>query len=77
MQLVAAQKAHFYDEARLLRDRQEGMFVVSYRTPGGWVAITKDILTEVLGAGSDAKLLELPSVAVGVLRLMCPNLVAE
>jgi hypothetical protein len=77
MQLVAAQKAHSYDETRLLRDRQEGMFVLSYQTPGGWVAITKDVLTEVLGAGRDAKMIGLPGPAVGVLKLMCPNLVVD
>lgn len=33
-QIVAAHKAQSYDEAQLLRDRQEGMFVVSYRTLG-------------------------------------------
>jgi hypothetical protein len=66
-----------YDESRLLHDRQEGMFLVSYKTPGGWVAITKDILTEVLGAGCDVKLVGLPRAAVGVLSLMCPNLVTR
>ena len=75
VQIVAANRAHSYDEARLLRDRQEGMFLVSYKTSDGWAAITKDILTEVLGAGRDVKIAGLPGVAVGVLRLMCPNLV--
>jgi len=75
MQIVAAQKAHSYDQARLLRDRQEGMFIVSYQTPGGWVAITKDVLTEILAAGSNAKISELPGMAAAVLKLMCPNLV--
>jgi len=75
MQIVAAHKAHSCDQARLLRDRQEGMFVVSYETTGGWAAITKDVLTEVLGAGRDVKITGLPSVAAEVLRLMCPNLV--
>ncbi|HEY6457970.1 MAG TPA: hypothetical protein VIY90_22055 [Steroidobacteraceae bacterium] len=73
-QIVAANRAHFYEQARLLHDRQEGMFVASYETSGGWAAITKDILTEVLGAGDDVKIVGLPGVAVGVLRLMCPNL---
>jgi hypothetical protein len=72
---VDAHQAHSYDPAQLLRDRQEGMFLVSYRTAGGWVAITKDLLTEVLGAGSDVKIVGLPAQAAGVLRLMCPNLV--
>src|SRR5262245_56419243 len=75
MQIVAAHKADSYDQTHLLDGRLEGEFVLSYKTSGGWVAITKDILTEVLGAGHDAKIVGLPSVAVGVLKLMCPNLV--
>jgi hypothetical protein len=75
MQMVAAHKAHSYDEPHLLSDRREGKCVLSYKTPGGWVAITKAILTEVLGAGRDVKIVGLPPVAVGVLKLMCPKLV--
>jgi hypothetical protein len=75
MQIVAEHKADFYDQTDLLHSRAEGEFVLSYRTSGGWVAITKDILTEVLGAGHDVKIVGLPRAAVGVLRLMCPNLV--
>src|SRR4029077_14689698 len=74
MPLVAAQKAVSCDEPRLLSDRREGKYVLSYKTPGGWVAITKDILTEVLGAGRDVKIAGLPAVAIGVLKLMCPHL---
>jgi hypothetical protein len=75
MQIVAAHKADSYDEPHLLSDRREGKCVLSYKTPGGWVAITKSILTEVLGAGRDVKIVGLPPAAVGVLKLMCPNLV--
>jgi hypothetical protein len=63
-----------YDEPRLLSDRREGRCLLSYKTPGGWVAITKDLLTEVLGEGRDAKIVGLPPTAVDVLKLMCPNL---
>ena len=71
---VAAHKAHFQDQTRLLHDRQEGMFALSYATSGGWTAITKDFLTEVLGAGQDVKIVGLPGRPAAVLRLMCPNL---
>jgi hypothetical protein len=74
-QMVAAHKAEACDETQISSDRQEGRCVVSYRTPGGWAAITKAILTEVLGAGRDVKIIGLPSEAVGVLQLMCPSLV--
>ena len=69
--MVAAHRAESYDEAQLLTDRSEGKFLVSYKTPGGWLAITKTVLTEVLGAGHDAKIVGLPPVAAGVLKLMC------
>ena len=73
-QLVAEHKAHACDQTRLLHDRQEGMFLVSYKTPGGWVALTKDLLTDILGAGRDAKIAGLPGAAAEVLKLMCPGL---
>ena len=74
-QIIAEHKAHPYDQTRLLHDRREGMFLVSYATPGGWVAISKDLLTDVLGAGRDARIAGLPGAAAEVLRLMCPELV--
>lgn len=77
LQMQAANKAHAYDEKRLLLDRREGMFLISYPTAGGWTAITKDVLTEVLGAGRDARIVGLPREAAGVLRLMCRHLLAE
>ena len=75
MQIVAAYKAECRDELHLLSDRREGRCVLSYETPGGWVAVTKTILTEVLGAGRDVKIVGLPPAAGGVLKLMCPSLV--
>jgi hypothetical protein len=75
MQIVAAHQADYYDQPNLLNDRREGKCLLSYQTPGGWVAITKTSLTEVLGAGRDVKMVGLPPVAVGVLKLMCPGLV--
>jgi len=58
------------DDQQLSRDRREGKFLVSYETPDGWRAITKTVLTEVLGAGRDAKIVGLPPAAAGVLKLM-------
>ena len=60
VQVVAAHKAVFCDEPHLLRDRREGKCVLSYRTPGGWVAIAKAVLTEVVGAGRDVKIVGCP-----------------
>jgi hypothetical protein len=74
-QIVAAHKAEPYEQAQLLRDRQEGHFLVSYETPGGWIALKKNLLTEVLGAGRDAHITGLPLDAAQVLRLMCAGMV--
>jgi hypothetical protein len=74
-QLVAAGKAVSYDESQILSDRREGRCVLSYKTSGGWIAITKSILTEVLGAGRDAKIVGLPPPVAGALKLMCRGLV--
>jgi len=63
------------DETQLLSDRREGKCLLSYKTAGGWVAITKAVLTEVLGDGRNAKIVGLPPVAVEALTLMCPDLV--
>jgi hypothetical protein len=62
-------------DKQLLHERQEGHFLVSYETPGGWIALRKDLLTEVLGAGRDARIVGLPLHAAQVLRLMCTDLV--
>jgi hypothetical protein len=56
---------------QLRAERREGHFLVSYETPRGWMALKKDLLTEVLGAGRDARIIGLPRDAAQVLRLMC------
>ncbi|MEP7352972.1 MAG: hypothetical protein ABI824_07040 [Acidobacteriota bacterium] len=72
---VAANKAESYDLSQLLYERREGHFLVSYETPGGWMAIKKDLLTEVLGVGRDTRIGGLPQNAAQVLRLMYNHLV--
>jgi hypothetical protein len=75
-QIVAENKARACDETELINSRTEGEFLVSYQTSQGWVAISKDVLTDVLGTGRSAKLGGLPRDAAGVLKLMCPELVS-
>jgi hypothetical protein len=72
--LVAAQIAEAKDNDDLLHCRMEGEFLVSYTTAEGWCALTKDLLTDVLGAGRDAKV-AVPREPAAVLKLMCPDLV--
>jgi len=78
-QIVAAHRAELqaepYDRAQLLAGRREAHFLVSYETTGGWNALKKDLLTEVLGAGRDARIVGLPLDAAHLLRLMCTGLV--
>jgi hypothetical protein len=74
-QMVAAHKAEPYDRTQLLAGRREGHFLISYETPSGWIAVKKDLLTEVLGTGRDARIVGLPLHAAQVLRLMCTDLV--
>jgi hypothetical protein len=76
-EIVAAHKADSYEQTLLLQERQEGEFILSYNTPGGWVAISKDILTEVLGERRGVKFAGLPPDAAEVLKRMCPNLLSD
>ncbi len=75
VQMVAGNRAEPCDERQLLSDRREGKYLLTYQTPGGWVAIAKTMLTEVLGEGRVVKIAGLSPPAAGVLKLMCPNLV--
>jgi hypothetical protein len=77
IRVVAAGKATARDNEQIADSRMEGHLAVSYETPGGWVAVSKDFLTEVLGGGRDVKLVGLPSAAAERLRLMCGTLVAR
>ena len=74
-QIVAERKAVAVDQQQLLHSRTEGELLVSYETSGGWFAISKDVLTDVMGAGRSAKIVGLPREAAAVLKVMCPELV--
>jgi hypothetical protein len=63
------------DETQILSDRQEGRSVVSFKTPAGWISLSKSVLTEALGEGRDVKIAGLTPEAAEVLKLMAPSLV--
>jgi len=73
--LIEAGQAQHCDEARLLADRQEGMHLVSFQTQAGWVAISKDLLTEAAGEGIDVNIQGLPESAIQTLEALYPRLV--
>ncbi|MEO8315909.1 MAG: hypothetical protein ABI645_14090, partial [Pseudomonadota bacterium] len=76
-QMVGAGKAQPCEPEHLLGDRQEGMYLVSYQTANGWVAISKNVLTDALGTGLDINIEGLPDEAARALQLMYPDLVAK
>lgn len=67
---VASERATYCEESDLLRDRQEGHFLVSFQTDNGWIAIHKDVLTEVIGAGESFRVSNVPADVPSRLRLM-------
>src|SRR5215813_1540614 len=67
---VPARYIRSSDDVEFLSDRREGKFILSYETSSGWQAVTKTILTEVLGAGRDVRIVGLPPGAAAVLKLM-------
>lgn len=73
-QLLSAGQATAKDEQDLLHCRLEGEFLVSYPTDQGWVGISKDLLTDMLGEGQDLQLTAMPAAAQQVLLLMCPGI---
>jgi hypothetical protein len=75
-QRVDSHQAVRRNDASLLSEQREGKCLVSYKTAGGRTTITKDVLTEVLGAGDDATVAGLPSSAVDALKLLYPELIA-
>jgi len=71
----APAQAEYCDGEQLLHRRLEGEFLVSYETPGGWLAVSKDVLTDFLGAQRDARIAGLPETAARVAKAMCPDFV--
>ena len=74
---IDARRALPWDNERLLRERQEGMYLVSFPSGPGWVGLSKDLLTQWLQAGKDVRVTGLPASAAAVLRLTAPELVVE
>ena len=56
-------------------DRKEGRCLVSWETDGEWLAVSKSILTYVMGQGKDALVTGIAPEAIEVLRLTCPGVV--
>jgi hypothetical protein len=56
-------------------DRKEGRCLVSYEDDGQWCAISKSILTHVMGQGKDALITGIAPTGIETLRLTCPGVI--
>ena len=56
-------------------DRREGRCLVSYEADGEWLAVSKSVLTYVIGQGQDALITDIDPKGIEVLRLTCPGVV--
>ncbi|HEU4927591.1 MAG TPA: hypothetical protein VFT24_11105 [Vicinamibacterales bacterium] len=63
-----------FPRSQILADRNEGRFLASAEIDGKWFAVSKTILTEVIGQGRDALIVDVPKPAIDVLRVACPEL---
>ncbi|MGV3591496.1 MAG: hypothetical protein ACO1PZ_07380 [Gammaproteobacteria bacterium] len=69
-QWIAAGNAVAKDETDLLHCRNEGEYLVSFASGSGWTAVTKDLLSDVIGHGRGARIVTLPATPAAILRLM-------
>lgn len=56
-------------------DRKEGRCLVSYESDGEWFAISKGVLTYIMGVGKDALITGIAPKGIEVLRLTCPGVI--
>ena len=63
-----------FPKSQILGDRNEGRFLASAEIDGKWFAVSKTILTEVIGQGLDALIVDVPEPVIDVLQVTCPGL---
>jgi hypothetical protein len=64
-----------FPRSQILADRNEGRFLGSADIDGKWFGVSKTILSEVIGRGFDALIVDVPEQIVAVLRVTCPGLI--
>ncbi len=62
-----------FPKSQMLGDRNEGRFLASAEIDGKWFAVSKTILTEVIGQGRGALIVDVPEPVIHVLRVTCPE----
>jgi hypothetical protein len=63
-----------FPKSQILADRNEGRFLASAEIDGKWFAVSKTIVTQVIGQGFDALIVDVPKAVIDVLRVTCPGL---
>ena len=63
-----------FPKSQMLGDRHEGRFLASAEIDGKWFAVSKTILTEVIGQGLDALIVDVPEPVIDALRVTYPGL---
>jgi hypothetical protein len=64
-----------FPKSQILGDRNEGRFLASAEIDGKWFAVSKTIVTEMIGRGFDALIVDVPEPVIDVLRVTCPDLI--
>lgn len=64
-----------FPRSQIVGDRNEGRFLASAEIDGKWFAVSKTIVTQVIGQGFDALILDVPEPVIDVLRVTCPDLI--
>ena len=64
-----------FPKSQILTDRNEGRLLASADIEGKWFAVSKTILTQVIGRGFDALIVDVPDPVIEVLRITSPGLI--
>ena len=64
-----------FPRSQILSDRNEGRFLASAEIDGKWFAVSKTVLTGILGQGHDAVVTDVPGPVIDILTLVCGELI--
>jgi hypothetical protein len=64
-----------FPRSQILSDRNEGRLLASAEVEGRWFGVSKTILTDLIGRGFDALIVDVPEGVIDVMRVTCPGLI--
>lgn len=64
-----------FPRSQILIDRNEGRFLASAEIDGKWFAVSKTVLTGILGQGHDAVASDVPGPVIDILTVVCGELI--